>query len=201
MSNEILSQLGVGVVIIDTSEKIRYTNSEFLNLFGIDNSTILNQFYKESSFPWIEGQRHLEEKKYPIVEAMRAGQFIQDTVELHLDSDEPMCISHFASPLRNKNKVVIGAIDICVNTGKNELSEKVKNKIYTSLKSFISENTWNHIVTNLKTKSTITAIKQFTTIAFIDIVGFSTTAEKLDAHQTVSMLNIFFNKFNSASLK
>lgn len=194
MSNEILSQLGVGVLIIDTSGKVRYANKEIQGVFGIPLENILNKTYRDPSQPWIFGQNHIQNKKFPVLEAMQTGDFVNDTMHLNFNEKDSKYVSCFAGPLRSKSKSIIGAIEISVDSSKSDLSESAKNNIYKSIKAYISKNTWNHIITNARNKNQIPAIKRFVTIGFIDIVGFSSMAEKLDAHETVTMLNIFFNK-------
>lgn len=199
MSTEILDQLGVGIIIIDLDDKIRYTNTALNRIFNIQAFNPIGMKIYDNSLPWIYGLKNPKEK-LTILEARKTGAHINDTIELKLENNNVARVTNFAAPLRNKKGMLIGAISIYFNAQTAPPSDDLKNRLYGSLKKYISNNTLNHIISTLKAP-TPPAAKCFITVAFIDIVGFSTMAEKLDPHETVTMLNVFFNRVHKTITK
>ncbi len=195
MSTEILDQLAVGIIIIDLDEKIRYTNSNLRSNFLNSGFNPSGRKINDPVMPWYTGVKNPREK-LPILKAKLTGDTITEITEIKI-KNETIKVVNIAVPLRNPKGILIGAVGLFLHTGifqpNSSSSDEVLQRLYTVLKRFISNNTLSHIVSSLKSTPPA-AEKCFVTIAFIDIVGFSTLAEKLEPHQTVSVLNLFFSR-------
>ncbi|HNN02965.1 MAG TPA: adenylate/guanylate cyclase domain-containing protein [Leptospiraceae bacterium] len=194
MSTEILDQLAVGIIIIDLDEKIRYANANLKSHFLNSGFNPSGKKINDPTMPWYTGLKNPREK-LPILKAKLTGNTINEITEIKI-KNETVKVVNIAVPLRNPKGILIGAVGLFLNAGlfqPSSSSDEVLQKLYAVLKRFISNNTLSHIVSSLKSAPP-PAEKCFVTIAFIDIVGFSTLAETLEPHQTVNVLNLFFGR-------
>ena len=193
MSTEVLSQLGVGITIIDQNLRIRYVNKIVEEIFNLSASSMIGKLYNDFTLPLGHGQKQTKKKVFPAIDAISSGIAVQETVELSFDDQEPFKLLYLSTPLRNSTKKIIGAIDVCLLTEKFSKTNDI-NVLFPILRKYISNKSWDHIMATFKNRVAPMYAKCFVTMAFIDIVGFSSIAEKLDPHQTVSMLNVFFHR-------
>ncbi len=196
MQAEIWQNLSVGAIIVGVDQSIRMINRKAAQIYGLDPRAVTGQGYAKVFLPLIKDARFQQLHKIPIVQSLNTGQYINYSLQAQTVKGQPLLVECSISPIKNNAGKVIGAIEL--HTLPNERSaapaqSAAQNAMNQNLMQFVSRATLGHI-RSVKAAGEITALKRYKTVVFIDIVGFTSWAEKLDPHGTVSVLNLFFKR-------
>lgn len=125
----------------------------------------------------------------PIIEGMitKLENLLENDVSHDVGHDMPF------SPPTSLNEMTSSVISS--HSDNEKLSS---NEIY---QSYFSKSAQNQIIEFLYTGHNPPVIKRFLTVCFIDLVGFSTMSEHIEATKVVDILNSFFNQVTQTIYK
>jgi len=191
-TGELLNSFKIGICLIDTKGKVIFLNTIARNIFHLQGKNIANLPYQNLIFPHIN-PKFRELHKLPLVLAMQKNRKFNYMINL---ANQNIPINCLVSPMLSSTGKVVGGMEVYVtddvfpNLGSSAEFQKVANM-------YLSNGAKEHIkIATKQSHNTTTAMKRFRSLVFIDLVGFTTLSEQLDAHDVIQILNIYYDRLN-----
>ncbi|MDH5719410.1 MAG: adenylate/guanylate cyclase domain-containing protein [Spirochaetia bacterium] len=189
---EILNQLNSGVCILDRNQNIVYINYKASHIFGVSHADLRGKSYSNMVFPHIpENMRDI--RKLPVTIAMQSGKELNYTLYINRGFGSKIPVDCVVSPILDKNNTIIGTSETYI-TG-DVINKRIqKTQMQGVMSQFLSLGALEYIEGKAAKREDSIAIKRYRTIAFLDIVGFTSMSEKYEPLTVINILNDFYQK-------
>jgi len=185
----ILNQLDVGICIVGSNYKIQWINGKACQLFYSTPKQLIGQPYADFFATYIARKNLKQISRLPLFITLIQGNKLNYTVNILDQNNIKTEIECIISPVKNSNNDIVAAIELYIPK-----KTHAGGNVNEDIKQYVSKSALRHIARAAKQRITTTALKEHRSITFIDIVGFTTLSEKLDPHETISILNIFYSR-------
>ncbi len=177
--NILFENLDNGILTIDEKGVIKTVNKKFCDIIGVNQERLIGKYYKS-----------LEHKYFSFLDysdyTFRSGEkYEKQNVESIDCNDQKLVFNFNALPMKNKNGSNIGVINVI----KDITSEE---RIRENLNRYLPQHVINEVI-NKDDLSVFNGKYRKCSILFSDIRNFTSLTEKLEAIETVSFLNNYFD--------
>ena len=197
----IFNQLNIGVIVIGVDQKIRFINNRALQWFGHQGFNLVGKLYSQVVHPLVKSDRIRNLHRLPLIQVLNTGQDAQFEVDIQNHGGQLFHFQVFSSVIRNDAGGVVGGMEIYLPSRSKTNQDGLQGRTAEYMQKFVSSAALEHIKVAAKQSKDTVALKRYRSIAFVDIVGFTTFSEKLNPHEVVQILNIFFRKINGTILR
>ncbi|MDH5720085.1 MAG: PAS domain-containing protein [Spirochaetia bacterium] len=190
----VLNKMNTGICLIDTDLNINYINHKAVCIFGEHSRNLIGKPYANLILPHFpENLRH--PSKIPAIFSLNHKKDFNYTINVDNGNGLKFPVECIVSPLFDENQNMIGIVESYI-TGTSIKQKMQLMQLQKSMGKYISDTAMVYINSSVSNaqNDVLTAIKRYKTIAFIDIVGFTTLSEKYEPLIVISILNFFYQR-------
>lgn len=195
-SSIILNSIFDGVYIADDQKKILFWNKGAEQITGYKTNYVLGRKCSDDILNHVDknGNRLCETNQCLIERVFSSQTHVKDSIyTLRKDGSRFYCQTNM-SPVKDKDGKVIAAIEVFRDISAEEEVKKLQKKIQKQISHYLSEETYQNIVSSVSSGKINEPAEELLTVVFIDIVKFTTFSENNMPDVVINMLNLFFSK-------
>lgn len=189
----ILNTIFDGVYIVNTQREIVFWNKGAENITGYSFNEVVGKKCSANILNHIDENGNLLcNASCPLIKCIKNGNQVKEKVfPLHKNGDRFPTLTHI-SPIIDDQGKTVGAIEVFRDISKEEDYRILQEKFNTFIQKYISKNTYDEIVNQVKHgKSDLNIIKDLS-ILYLDIVSFTEYSELAKPGQIANLLNDLF---------
>lgn len=183
-----------GIYVVDINGRIVFWNSGAEKITGYSSAEVIGNFCKDNILNHIDSEGVLVcVNNCPLKVAINENRSTQKKLyPLHKDGRRLPVSTHIA-PIKNKQGLIIGAIEVFRDISVQEEFEILQKKFDKLIKQYVSNTAYESVMNQASGDSRIKAETKDLAVFYMDIVGFTTLTEKNGPREVVEMLNAFFS--------
>ena len=182
-----------GIYIVNTHREIVFWNKGAETITGYSFKEVVGKKCSANILNHIdENGKLLCNTSCPLVKCIKNGNHVKEKVfPLHKNGDRFPTFTHI-SPIIDDQGKTVGAIEVFRDISNEEDYRILQEKFNTFIQKYISKNTYDEIVNQVKYgKSDLNVIKDLS-ILYLDVVSFTEYSELANPGQIANLLNDLF---------
>ena len=191
--NIMLNTIFDGIYIVNLKREIVFWNKGAEEITGYLAKDVIGKKCSSNVLNHIdENGKLLCNSDCPLVHCMKSGiNFKEKVFPLHKTGKRFPTLTHI-SPINDNNGNTVGAIEVFRDISNEEDFRILQEKFNTFIQKYISKNTYNEVVQQVKHgKSELNVIKDLT-ILYLDVVSFTEYSENTNPNNIAELLNNLF---------
>lgn len=190
----LLNSIYDGVYIVNIYREIVFWNEGAERITGYSREEVIQRKCSDNIL------NHIDENgvvlcisKCPLLDAIKNDNKTEAVIYPMNKDKKRFPVLTRVGPIKNQNGEIIGAIEVFRDVSKEQELQLLRDKFNSLIKKFVSAATFQEIIKQAETGNADSAEFRDLTIMYIDVVGFTSFAQRAGMKETAEMLNEIFH--------
>lgn len=189
----LLNSIYDGIYIVNEKREIVFWNKGAERITGYNKEEVLNKRCADNILNHIdENGKNLCSDHCPLLDSLLYDKKTETKIYPLSKDKRKFPVSTRISPIKNEEGKIIGAIEIFRDISKEEELRVLQEKFNEHIKKYMSKTAYQEVRRKVEEETQDGAQIRDLTVFYIDIVGFTSFAEKNSLEETAEMLNDIF---------